>query len=346
MIRTVNVRFKVLRNGADFTELYPVDTPTLRMDATSAINSSLTGKFIRNNEVDWLTDTIKPELEIDGVTYNCGIYIPATIETARSDGYSTVEIEAYDRCWLVKSTTAPNIKHFPQGANYVSTVEGLLTESGIALISSVPLAQTLRCDREDWDLGTDYLEIVNQLLDEINYKPLYFNSEGVAILEPELLSTADNVKRSYSIKNIEELVWDEANLEVDLFDAANVFVVSCKNIDLGNVMIATATNNNPLSPLSIDRRGRRIYKFLTVDNIASQAALNDYAKLVCQDNMFIGETAQIITALLPNCGVNDIVAVNHTDIDGLFRETQWEMELIPGGKMTHSLERVVGSLES
>ena len=107
-------------------------------------------------------------------------------------------------------------------------------------------------------------------------------------------------------------------------------------------MTAVAVNENPASPLSTVRRGRRISQCISVDNIASQEELEKYAQLVCQKHMLLGETITISTTLIPCCGVNEVVSIVHPDTEGLCIETGWTMSLEPGGTMTHKLEKVVG----
>lgn len=343
-MRTISTYVNVLRNGVKITTLTKISTPTIRMDSNSMINSSLSGTFKHDDGFEWLTDELEPIIEIDGIPKKCGIFIPTTVNISTTDGIKTIDIEAYDRCWLVYSTTTDRIVHFDSGENYVDTITSLLAQCGISKIISKPSDFVFSSDREDWEFGTDYLTIVNALLDEINYKPLWFNSEGYAVLEPEPLTQSENVARTYNHDNIMDLVVDRSNLEVDLFESPNVFVCICQNPDKSEPLISTAINDNPASPLSTVRRGREIMKSYKIDNIPNQDALNDYARLICLENMLIGEKGEITTLIIPNVGVDDIVAVVYPGMDGLYKEIAYEMQLDSGGTMIHHLERLVGEI--
>lgn len=346
MTRNTNVYLNVLRNNVKVTELYYRTPPVLTMRSDSQIYSSLSGDYLPNSEVDWFKDTIQPVVEINGEEYHLGVFLPATIRTSRLLGQETVTVEAYDRAWHVMTNKTSSILHFSRGTPYLTVIEYILAQCGIALAHITPMDFTLQNDREDWNVGTDYLTIINGLLKEINYKPLWFDGEGFAMIEPILDLSARNLKRSYDEDIIDDLVRDDSYVEIDLYDAPNVFVCVVQNLSKNNrtTLTATAMNTNPASPLSINRRGRKIYSVQQVTNIASQQALNRYAELLCQQNSMLGETAKIKTGIIPNCGVNEVVSVQHNDMSGLFRETSWTMSLEPNGEMVHTLERVVGDV--
>jgi len=113
------------------------------------------------------------------------------------------------------------------------------------------------------------------------------------------------------------------------------------NPDLPAPLMSTAVNDNPMSSLSVFKRGRRITEVLRVTNTPNQQALDAYVQQVCQNSMLAAETVTISTANVPNHGVYDTVAVLHPDLDGLFQEVSWSMILAPGQTMIHKLRRSV-----
>lgn len=344
MIRSTSVRVDVLRKGAVVTQLRPEGQPLIRMRSDAAIKSSMRGTFLPNDLVNWESDELRCVLIIDGTEHPLGTFLTATVSPSRTGGQRRVSVEAYDRCWRVQATQTDTLLHLSAGTNYINAIKSLLATAGISLVIDTPTTETLRDDREDWTVGTDYLTIINQLLDEINYKQLYFNAAGFAILEPEQTVSAGNIVRTYNANNSKCMMRQDLSCQLDLFNAPNVFICVCSNPDGSAPLTAVAQNDNPASPLSVIRRGRKIAKTYKVRNIASQQALNDYAALLCQDGMLVGTTVNISTAVLPDCGVDDIVALVHPDIEGVCRETEWQIELGTGGVMTHKLEKAVLNL--
>ena len=348
MTRTIDFRFLILRDGAECGQIHPVEgsAPSIVMEDAGEIKTSLAGVFLDpGDEVDWLTDQIQPQLIIDGTVYSLGIYLPTTLHYTETGTAKTVTVQAYDRGWLVQTRCAESMPCFAASLNYLSAVGSLLREAGIIAIAETATNLTLTEMREDWNVGTSNLAIVNELLSEINYKQLWFDQEGSAILEPVRLPTAANIDHILDDTNIESLMFPQIDRETDIYRAPNVFLCVCSNADKAGPLTAIGENTNPQSPLSIARRGRRITQVVNVNNIASQQALQVYANRLVTDSMFRGETIDVETCLLPGFGVGDIISLRYGDLMALCVEHAWSMALTVGGKMHHTMERVVLNVE-
>lgn len=341
MDRQLDTRIDVYRNGVRFSELHAVGSPNITMNKTANIKTALKATFEPNDTINWLTDELRPILIIDGVEYPYGAFLPATVKRQSSEYGLLYDVEAYDRCWLVQTVRTETILHLASGTNYITAIKSLLTTAGIALVLETPTSSVLASAREDWDVGTDYLTIVNALLAEINYNSLWFDANGYAVLDPASIPDADHIDHVFDASNVKSMMLPELSAEADIFNAPNVFLAVCSNADYTTPLVATAENNNPNSELSIIKRGRRIAQVYKVDNIADQTALNAYAQLLCFEGMKTGEKITVSTAILPNFGVGDVVAVNHPDAFGICIETGWRIQFESGGTMTHTLEKVV-----
>lgn len=349
--RSIDFRYSVLRNGSELTQLRAVSNPTVKMKGDSEVKTSFTGEFLDPGDtVNWLIDEIRPEIIIDGAPHSLGVYIPGTVKYSKNETQKTVSVEAYDRCWLIKDHYTETTKYFSTGTNYITAIINLLTECGIALITATPTTATLAEAREDWNIGTSYIKIINQLLTEINYKPLWFNREGVAILEPVSIPTAANIQHVLDNTDPKTMIYPSIANEMDVYNAPNVFMCVCSNADKSGPMVAIAENTNPQSPLSVQRRGRRIAKVVNVSNIASQSELQKYADDLRNKSMITGETITVKTGLMPDFGVNDVTAIryvrdnnglNQDEVFDICLEKAWSMSLTAGGQMTHTLEKVV-----
>lgn len=340
MTRTVTTRLELLRRNAKVCNLEMISAPKIVMRASSAIKTSLSATVLSDSRANWLTDEVRAVLTIDGVDYHCGVFIPATVTETTEGAEMTVSFEAYDRCWYCKSSLWVSPRRLREGTNYIAAVERLLQECGLNLLLKTPTAARLVTDRV-WDSGTPILSIINELLSEINYKPLWFNADGYAVLQPLVTPSAERIEHRLDGNDIRSLLLPQATRETDIYSAANVFVVTCSNPEYEEPLVATAVNNNPSSPLSTIKRGRRIYHFERVNNIANQEELNKYADNLRWQSMAIGETVSVSTALLPGFGVNDVVALNIKNASGLYLSTGWTMDFVSGGDMSHTLERVV-----
>lgn len=347
MMRTLSFRYVIVRDDADYTEIYPMEgsAPTIQMNDGGVIKTSLSGSFADPGEaVNWLSDRIRPEMIIDGVTYHLGIFLPASVRVQVTDTQRWVSIEAYDQCWILRDTKTEGLQYFAAGTSYLTAIQSLLTAAGIALVNAAPSSAVLAEAREDWDIGTSYLDIINQLLSEINYNPIWFNQDGLAILEPASTPTAANIEHTLNDTDVKSLLLPNCSRETDVYEAPNVFIAVCSNADKNAAMVATAENTNPQSPLCIARRGRRIASVVKVDNIANQSELQEYANNLRNQSMISGETIQVSTCLLPGYGVADVVALRYGDLFTTCIEHSWRMQLQVGGTMQHTLEKVVINL--
>lgn len=355
-MRRITFRYNLLRGGAYCARLRCMEqtAPCIRMRDDGEIKTSFTGVFApeardadgKPVEIDWFRDEIQPVLVLDGVAHNLGVFLPATPRETLTEGLRSVSVEAYDRGWLVRDNRTTDMPYWAAGTRYLDAVEQLLTASGIKAVFKTPSTAELSEDREDWEIGTSYLEIVNTLLREINYNPLWFDSNGNAILEPATTPGAAAIRHTLDADDKSSRVLPSISRETDLYSAPNVWVCTCANPDKSTLMRAVAENNNPQSPLSIVRRGRRIVSEQSLNNIASQAALQAYADKLRNESMIKCETVRLSTALLPGYGVADVVALHYGDLTALCIERAYDMELRVGGRMTHTLEKVVYTIDA
>lgn len=337
--RRITAAVDVLRNGATLKELVFAQAPSVFMSDDAEIKMCLQGTFLHDPAVDYLNDYLHPRLIIDGVSYPLGVYAISTVEGQHDNGVLYDKIEAYDLSLILKQTKAETRLHFSAGTPYLAAVSGLLTQAGIKTVISDSNSDALQTDREDWEMGESYLTIINALLAEINYNPIWFDLTGAARLHKYIEPSAAGIARTYrsGISNIRTSV----STQLDIYDAPNVFIAMMDNPDYDGVIIKTAENNDVSSALSIPRRGRRILApVIKVDNIASAAALQEHVDNIRMKSMLSTETAQFQTDLNPVHGVGDILGVEHEFLQGIYQETYWSMTLEAGAQMHHKVKKV------
>lgn len=359
MLRNVSSEVHVLRNGGFLGVLssFLDNPPSIKMEENSAIKTVFQGTFdtmvkCRNKTYipfDPFTDELQPILNIDGVSYKLGVFVPTSVTPSYGESSSkeTIAIEAYDRAWYVQSTTGQQRVHFARGTAYLDAVEQLLAASGIAVINiKTDCSDVMTEAREDWDLGTDYLTIVNDLLSEINYKQLWFDTDGGAVLEPIQSALPKNAQHELDSRNPMTYVRPGLSRKTDYFKTPNVFICICNNPEKSATLIAIARNENEHSPLSIQRRRREIVQLTSVNNVSNQEALQRYADQLLYESLLSGETIEVTTSLLPGWGIGDVVSLHYNDVHVVCISRSWNMTLKAGGTMTHSLEKIIYNLDS
>lgn len=337
--RNVAYRLEAHRNGVKYADLY-CNNATISMVADGEIKTSLSASILLDNRINFLSDTICPYMEIDGVCYPLGEYIASTVSERYENGTSTLEIEAYDKGLVLQQTALEDRIYIPIGTKYTDYVGSLLTGAGIskAIISDSP--QMMQTDREDWEIGTNYLEIINALLSEINYKNIWFDAEGNARVEKYQRPTDSNIDHRYSSGEM-SLIQGPCSMSSDTYQAYNVFIALISSADYQEPLKAVSVNDDPNSPLSIIRRGRRIAApVIKLNNIASQSELQEYVDNQRFASMVSTETIEFTTANLPGHGVGDVIAIDHEKLKGIYLETEWSMPLSYDGVMTHKARRL------
>lgn len=343
-MRDVAFRMNVLRNGAQLTQMtWPTDSPpNIYVDKDAEIKGSLSATLCPSEKADLLSDELQPVMIVNGVEMPLGVFQVTTIDDSLTAFGKLWRIEAYDRCWRVQQSRTENIRHFSAGTPYLTAVQQLLTEAGITLILASPSDAVLATDREDWQAGTDYLSICNDLLAEINYNPVWFDARGVCRLEPYREPNSSRIDHAYSSRDVQMLpMADERTQAFDLFDRPNVFVRICSNPDLPAPMTATAVNDSPTSSTSTFKRKMRIVDVATVKNIASQAELQALVNKLRNESMFATKTITFSGLAEGGHGVGDVISIDDADIGGIYEETAWSLTLATGELMEHTARRAV-----
>ena len=348
-LRDVSYRVRVLRNGAELTKLLwdSSSPPTVMWDKSGVIRSSMKGTFYPNKTVDLLTDELQPVITVNGQEYPLGVFRASTVGNRNRNYATLINLEAYDRCWILKNNKIESVLHLAAGTKYTVAVERLLTDCGIALRIVDPSESTLQTDREDWEIGTDYLSIVNQLLGEINFAPIWFDVEGVAHLERYRPLSERTIMHRYGNMGragVFNPAMDSSETETDLFSTPNVFICICSNPELPEPMVATAENDNPSSVTSIFRRGMRIARCYAVDNVASQEELQAYADRLRNESMFTTQTVSFETFAEGGHGIGDTISIGDAKIGGVYEETAWSITMQAGRMMKHTAKKEVSTL--
>ena len=336
-LHTFEYHIYVMRNGVEFGEALSVDDPQIEMVSDAEIKKSLSANLILPDGTDILHDTLMPCIIVDGITSVLGEYYIGTYTEQTNDyGQSYTEIEAYDGGFLPSRYRTENIIHFSSGANYVDTIQALLIESGVEKIIATANSATLTNDREDWEIGTTYLEIINALLAEINYESLWFDNNGFARIAPKRVADPDAVHHKYTSGQYSILSVPRSR-ETDIFDKYNVFVAYVDSADNDELMIATAVNDDPASILSVQNRGRIQAPPQRLDNIASQDELQTYVDSWKSESMMSTETVSISTTIDKSHEILDTVQLE----DSIYLEYSWSMNLSGENEMKHTLRREV-----
>lgn len=275
--------------------------------------------------------------------YPLGIFIPTTQKKVMEGAGVTYQIEAYDRTVILMEDAIDEPLYFAGGTSYLSNIESVLVSAGAASVVVEDEVQTILPASREFDIGTTKMDIINELLAEINFSPIFCDENGNFIIRKAETGTSGEVTHTYEADELSVIKWD-TELEDDLYSVPNVFIAVCANPDMDTDLRSVYVNDDENSIFSTVRRGRRIVgEIYQPEQISSQSDLDAYvARQAYLRTQEASETITFITALMPTHGLNDLVQIVHPTAVGLFRETEWEMELSADGAMTHMAKRAVG----
>lgn len=283
------------------------------------------------------TDRIQPILIIEGKEYPLGLFMIISNPEYLSDTLSYYDLEAYDETMILKQACTTDRIYYPAGTKYTDIVENMLAECNIVNYIMYSNSAVLTTDRE-FDIGTPYIEIINQLLEEINYNHIYADSKG--IMHIELIQQKINPDFNYSDINVFNIKKPIVR-STDIYDLPNVLIGTASNPDNDDVFSYKKENTDLNSQISIINRGYRVVKHYNFSNIASQQVLEDYIDRMYLESTQATETIEFDTKIEPNHEFESYILVDTELINGFYVEKTWELELSSRATMHHLAERKV-----
>lgn len=336
--RRVSYRYSAIRNGVEFAAMEAVETPEITAEASAEIKTAISGTFAVPPEVDWLTDTLRPYMVVDGEEYPLGEYVVTSVINRYNGDHIYSDLEGYDLGVRVKNGTLDQRITIAAGKKYLDAIQEQLLACGIQRVIMDPAGDTIQEYRADWEIGESRLKVVNDLLAEINYRSLWFDTTGTARLTKYRQPSPDLATKTYAAGEM-SVIKDDTTSSLDSYGAYNDWIAVVSNPDK-SLMTARATNDNPVSALSVQRIGKRTAPIIRLDNIASQVALQEYVDNVKFRGMASTETVTWTTANMPH-EVGETIILQHPHLQGVFEETGWTMRLEAGAEMQHTGKRVV-----
>lgn len=340
---SLNFKFEILRKNVVYKQVKAEASGEITCDASAAIKRSISCTLELPEDVNMLTDELKVTQILDGVESSLGVFMVTTIPRRVSEeGRITYNVEGYDRTYRVyrRRLEKRSDAFISAGTKYIDAINGLLLACGIenSLIENSQL--TLSSDREDWDIGTSYLDIINTLLDEMNYNSLWFDSEGNARAETYESPITKPVDFDYRAGK-KSIVLRQHSAEEDYYDAYNVFIVGVSAMETGAESIYVRAENNDIdSKISTVYRGRIMAPVVMLDSVADEQTAQKYADNLVFKSRISSESATIETAIEPGHEVRDIVSLDIPELKGKFEEVGWTIPLTVG-LMTHKLRRAI-----
>lgn len=284
--------------------------------------------------LDLFQDRFQPVLIVDGTEYPLGIYMVIAAPKTMNDRQDVTEIEAYDETMRLKQAALTSRTLFSAGTKYLAAVENMLVQTGFSDIIADDSTAVLTSDRE-FAVGETYLDTINTLLEEINFNAVWMDTAGAVHLSKKQNPVTPNFIYQDGDFNLIGSVKETT----DLYDLPNVLVGVASNPDTKVAMYYKRVNDDPGSKISTVRRGYSVVKKFELNSCPDEATLKNYIDQQYLESCQTTETVTIETPLQGGHLFGNMVQLQTKQIEGLYLETSWEMDLETGGTMKHTLER-------
>ena len=302
----------------------------------------LPDKTIPNQTPD---GTIYQEMKGQWLEYPLGIFLLSSPERVEEGQEIYRDIEAYDGTIILDEDRFTERYTIKAGTRYDMAVINILKGAGIKKYNIETSDKTLPNDLE-YEPGTSKIEVVNELLESINYTPIWVDEWGY-FTSLRYIPPSDRAVDYEYIDDELSVTENGMSEEFDLYSVPNKWLVIFENYDGGGEesisLRSVYTNDSFESPTSTVNRGRVIVDYRTVSDIADQGALNEYTLRIANEASQVYGRIKFNTAIMPFHSYMDIIRIRNKtlDIDDKFTETGWTIPLETGGKMSHEGRRVV-----
>lgn len=306
----------IIINSGNFTENY-------QNGQRKSVNINLInvdGKYTPSINTIWVHDRFRFDigLEFDGQVYwfPRGIYILGNPSADHQDSDKQVSLTLVDKFAVLegKSGTLEATYEIPVGSDIEQAIMGILTldnGSGYPIdLKPIIYDRAFKGLKMPYTLSKDAGSTLGEMLLEIGTilnAEVYYNSQGNLCFININETTLDVQKASLWDYSDEDRDYGGATANYDFENAVNEVHVVGDNIN-NEIFSAMAKNENPVSPLCIQRIGRRI-EYINDSNIYSDDLAQQRANYELRKFGILKTTMNIQVSFNPLLFVNNLVTI-------------------------------------
>lgn len=306
----------IIINSGNFTENY-------QNGQRKSVNINLInidGKYTPSIHTIWVHDKFRFDigLEFDGQVYwfPRGIYILGNPSADHQDSDKQVSLTLVDKFAVLegKAGTLEATYEIPVDSDIEQAIMGILTldnGSGYPIdLKPIIYDRAFKGLKMPYTLSKDAGSTLGEMLLEIGTilnAEVYYNSQGNLCFININETTLDVQKASLWDYSDEDRDYSSATANYDFENAVNEVHVVGDNIN-NEIFSAMAKNENPLSPLCIQRVGRRI-EYINDSNIYSDDLAQQRADYELRKFGILKTTMNIQVSFNPLLFVNNLVTI-------------------------------------
>lgn len=296
-----------------------------------------------DQEINYLSDRIKPIFYIKSrgkvISFPLGIFLLSSPSRDDKNIEVTREIECYSKLQILLDDSFSERYYIAAGTNYVSAIADIIKSTGEMNIDVEPTDKVLATDRE-FDISKSKLEIINDLLQEINYYSLRTDSNGYFVSSPYVQPDLKQITYQYLDDEL-SVTYYGMRETLDLFNVKNCFLCYTTNPEKPSLK-SIFINDSQFSEISTINIGRQKWDKRELEDIADQQALDDYTKRIALEASNVYGHLEFKTAIMPFHTDLDNLYIRYSpmQIDSNFQEIGWSLNL-NDNTMLHDVRRLI-----
>lgn len=227
----------------------------------------------------------------------------------------------------------------PGGTNLVNEAKRLIKLVTGVENFDIPSSDKTNRTVMEFAIGTPYLDVINTMLDSINYTSLHTSPTGLYISKPYVLPELREPEITYDFTAQEKNIYRDLVEDIDGFDIPNYFIRVSSSLEQ-ETLVASYENNRMDSPTSTANRRRNV-SFESVGDVSDLQTLQDICKRDAVELTSKYNHLEFSTSINPKHGYMNCIQIRIEDVQGKYIETSWEMDCRPGGQMKHTMRKAV-----
>lgn len=283
----------------------------------------------RGDDVQWTHTRVRPVALLSGAAIgdeetevSCGVFLPAApVEDWSATGRRwTVELldknSVLEQDIVVDGLGNPVTFTAPLGANVLDTVVDLIEGAGEAA-PAIGTSSKVLPNAMTWEVGTNRLKIINDLLDAGGFFSLLADGNGqylaIPYVDPEDRPPVYSLLAPFT-KGPTSLMSPNWKRDRDIYSIPNRYVCIGQGDGENEALVGYATNTDPNSPFSYQSRDNRwITRTETGVEAVSQADLTAKAQRGLTQASTVASAFTVAHVFLPEVQINRTVRLVNPD---------------------------------
>jgi hypothetical protein len=325
--------------------LAPVEGTHIYLDSVALYEGDATGfngESFGYAKFNWMHARVRPVLIVEGMPeQRLGVFVPTAPTEHWDEGGGKQDIELLDRTSIISQDYVPSSYTVKKGTNVIAAVRKVIASTGEP-VGAISSSNETVPDDMLWGAGTNKLTIVNELLDSAGFFALWADANGQYRTE-QYRSPKDRPVVYELLDDHRSIYIPTLTVDQDYYNVPNRVVMTAQGNGEKEAWTSVATNKNPDSAFSFQRRGRWITDVQLGVEATSQEALDRKATARLNALHSAQLTVEIQHAPVPGLKVNDIVRFRRepADINTRFTVTKTTLNFDPMSLASTTLTAIV-----